>query len=340
MPRPRLLAALVLSTLAALSTRAQAAPPLLGYRGVSLAGAEFGEHEIPGVADKDYAYPSVASTAYFQAKGMNLVRLPFLWERLQPTLDGDLDAPELARLHAFVDGATARGLQVLLDPHNYARWHGDIVGSDKVPAAAFADFWRRLALQFKDNPRVLFGLVNEPHDLPTETWVAAANAAIAAIRDTGARNVVSVPGNAWSGAFSWFDDWYGTPNAKAMAAIVDPADRLLIESHQYLDADSSGTHETCVSAQVGVERLARFTTWLREHHRRALLGEIGAGDNPLCHEALANALDYVHANADVWTGWLWWAAGPRWGDYFMTLEPRADGTDRPQMRWLAPYLKH
>ncbi len=335
-PRMRRRCAAFALTLSALA--AHAAPAPLDYRGVSLAGAEFGEHEIPGVYGKQYVYPSVASSAYFQAKGMNLVRLPFLWERLQPALGKDFDAGELARLHAFVDGATANGLQVLLDPHNYARWRGDLVGSDKVPDAAFADFWRRLALQFKDNPRVLFGLVNEPHDMPTETWVKAANAAIAAIRDTGARNIVSVPGNAWSGGFSWFDNWYGTPNAVAMLAIADPADRLLIESHQYLDADSSGTHDACVSASVGVERLARFTAWLREHHKRALLGEIGAGDNPLCREALTNALDYVHANRDVWTGWLWWAAGPSWGDYFMSIEPGADGADKPQMRWLAPYL--
>ena len=334
MTRPLLAAALALLTLAA-----QAAPAPVDYRGVSLAGAEFGEQQIPGTYGQHYAYPSVASSAYFQARGMNLVRLPFLWERLQPALDKPFDAAELARLHAFVGGATANGLQVLLDPHNYARWHGDLIGSDKVPVPAFADFWRRLALEFKDNPRVLFGLMNEPHTMPTEAWVGAANAALVAIRATGAHNVASVPGNAWTGAHSWFEDWYGTPNATAMLQVVDPADRMLVEVHQYLDADSSGRGDACVSATIGVERLARFTAWLQQHHRRALLGEVGAGFNPLCGQALAGTLAHVHANADVWAGWVWWAAGPMWGDYFMSIEPGAGGKDKPQMQWLAPYLR-
>ncbi len=49
------------------------------------------------------------------------------------------------------------------------------------------------------NPKVIFGLMNEPHDLPTENWLTAANVAIAAIRATGATNLITVPGNAFTG---------------------------------------------------------------------------------------------------------------------------------------------
>jgi endoglucanase len=322
-----------------LAATAQAAPPALEWRGVSLAGAEFGEKNLPGVFGKDYVYPTVASTAYFQAQGMNLMRVAFRWERLQPRLNEDFDAAEWARLREFVEGTTARGLHVLLDPHNYARWHGHLVGSAELPHAAFANFWRRLALQFKDNPRVLFGLVNEPHGLPSETWVDAANAALAAIRASGARNTVTVPGNGWTGAWSWYESWYGTPNAVAMLKLHDPAGRMLIEVHQYFDADGSGSKPDCVSPTIGAERLVRFTAWLRRHGQRALLGEIGAGDNPVCAAALRSALDHLHNNADVWAGWLWWAAGPWWNDYFMSIEPGPDGNEEQPMRVLAPYLK-
>ena len=335
----RLVRLISLTLIMMISTAVRAAPSALEWRGVSLAGAEFGEKNLPGVFDKDYVYPTVASTAYFQAKGMNLMRLPFLWERLQPRLGQDFDAVELARLRTFVDGTTARGLHVLLDPHNYARWQGHLVGSRELPHSAFADFWRRLAVLFKDNPRVLFGLMNEPHGLPTETWVDAANAAIDAIRATGARNLVTVPGNAWSGAWSWHESWYGTPNAVAMLKLRDPAERLLIEVHQYFNKDGSGSQPDCVSPSIGAERLARFTAWLRQHKRRALLGEIGGGDNPVCAAALRSALDHLQANADVWAGWLWWAAGPWWKDYFMSIEPGPGGADQPLMRVLAPYLK-
>lgn len=343
--RPRRCAALLacLLSLAAgamAPARAQAQPPRLEWRGISLSSAEFGEKHLPGQVGEHYVYPSVASTAYYQAQGMNLMRLPFRWERLQPQLNAEFDAAELARLRGFVDGTTARGLQVLLDPHNYARWHGHLVGSAALPHAAFADFWRRLALQFKDNPRVQFGLMNEPHGLPTETWAQAAQAAIDAIRATGAKNLVTLPGNGWTGAWSWhIGTWYGTPNAEVMHRVKDPANHLLIEVHQYFDADGSGSKPDCVSATIGAERLAKFTAWLREHKQRALLGEIGGGDNPICTAALRSALDHLAANADVWAGWAWWAGGPWWGDYFLSLEPGADGRDKPQMAVLKPYLR-
>ena len=48
----------------------------------------------------------------------------------------------------------------------------------------------------------------------------------------------------------------------------------------------------------------------------------------------------MEAAPDVWLGWAWWAAGPWWSDYMFTLEPKPDGTDRPQMAWLAPHLHH
>jgi aryl-phospho-beta-D-glucosidase BglC (GH1 family) len=51
----------------------------------------WGESAIPGVAGTNFPLVSNASIDYFAAKGMNTIRLPFLWERLQPVLYGDLD---------------------------------------------------------------------------------------------------------------------------------------------------------------------------------------------------------------------------------------------------------
>lgn len=313
------------------------APASASWRGVSLAGAEFGEGQLPGTYGSDYIYPSVASVDYFRAKGMNVVRLAFRWERLQPTLNQAFDATEMGRLKTFVDGVTAAGTTVLLDPHNYARWHGNLVGSGAVPYAAFADFWSRLATAFKDNGKVAFGLMNEPHDMPTEQWLEGANAALAAIRAAGATNLVTVPGNAWTGAHSWSQNWYGKSNADVMKGIVDPGDHMLFEVHQYLDADSSGTSADCVSPTIGSERLQAFTQWLRANGHRAVLGETAGGANATCNAAVTDALNHLEANADVWQGWIWWAAGPWWGGYFLSLEPDASG-DKPQMATLTPFL--
>jgi len=52
------------------------------YTGVSLAGAEFGSN-LPGEYGTDYIYPIKDEVDYFTSKGMNIFRLPFLWERLQ-----------------------------------------------------------------------------------------------------------------------------------------------------------------------------------------------------------------------------------------------------------------
>jgi endoglucanase len=64
--------------------------------GVNLAGAEFGWN-VPGVFGTDYTYPTHTEIDYYAAKGMSVVRLPFLWERLQHSENGPLDGAELAR---------------------------------------------------------------------------------------------------------------------------------------------------------------------------------------------------------------------------------------------------
>jgi aryl-phospho-beta-D-glucosidase BglC (GH1 family) len=215
-----------------------------------------------------------------------------------------------------------------LDPHNYARYYGAIVGSATLPNASFADLWSRLSNEFKDNDRVIFGLMNEPNTMPTEQWRDAANAAIAAIRETGATNLILVPGNAWTGAHSWTQNWYGTPNASAMLSITDPGNNFAFDVHQYLDNDSSGTTSQIVSSTIGRERLVQFTNWLHTNNRRGFLGEfavansrIGNTGTQIGDEAIHEMLDYIEANGDVWLGWTWWAAGPWWGNYMFSLEP-------------------
>ncbi|MGN0922215.1 MAG: glycoside hydrolase family 5 protein [Cellvibrio sp.] len=324
-----------ISSSVASSAAASSVSSGLAYRGVNLAGADFGERNLPGIYDTDYTYPTQSSVDYFLSKGMNHIRLPFRWERLQRSLNGNFDATEQARLYAIVESATAAGAYVLLDPHNYARYNNQIIGSNQVPYAAFADFWSRLANLFKHNPGVMFGLVNEPRDMPTEQWLTAANAAIAAIRQTGATNLIMVPGNAWTGAHSWNQSWYGTPNAQVMTGVVDPLNKFVIEVHQYFDSDHSGTDPTCTAN--GQQVLTEFTAWLRTHNLKGYLGEFAGADNAACRQAVEAALSYMQSNQDVWVGWAWWAAGPWWAEYMYTLEPSASG-DRPQMQWLAPYL--
>jgi len=299
--------------------------------GVSLSGAEFGKGQSP--------YPGAAEAKYFQNQGMNLIRLPFLWERLQNKLDAPFDADELNRLKKLVEEITAQGQSVIIDVHNYARYQGKIIGSPEVPVKSFACFWKQLATSFKDNPRVLFGLMNEPHTMKSETWLASANAAIAAIRETGAKQTVFLCGNGWSGAHSWSHKWYGTANAEAMLQIVDPADKVVFEVHQYLDPKGAGETPDCVGPQVGVEALSGFTAWLKQHKKRGFLGEFGGAVSPHSKEAIHAMLKHMEANPEVWVGWAWWGGGQSWPQsYLFRLSPDKQDQPAAQMAWLKPFL--
>ncbi len=316
------------------------------YTGTNLSGAEFGEGNIPGTYGTEYIYPTNEEIDYFVGKGMNTFRIPFRWERLQLSQNAAFDSAELTRLTSIVDYTTNQGAHVILDPHNYARYHDGVIGSSAVPNASFNDFWTRLANEFKGNDRVIMGLMNEPNAMPTEQWFSAAQEAVNAIRATGASNLILVPGNGYSGAHAWSDDYYGTPNADVMIDIVDPGDNFAFELHQYLDSDSSGRTTQIVSETIGQERLVDVTNWLRTNNKKAFLGEFAVGNSTIGagsgDEAIANMLTYMQANDDVWLGWTWWGGGPWWGDYIFAIDPtdlgQAGETDRPVLGVLEPFF--
>ena len=333
------------------------------YTGVNLSGAEFGSTPTPGnlgTFGSSYTYPTPAEVDYYISKGIDTFRLPLRWERLQPTLNSPFASAEFARLNNFVAYATGKGAHVAIEPHNFARYYPDpanfqssaqgLIGSAAVPNSAFADFWSRLASNYKSNPFVIFNLMNEPNTMPTEQWVSASNSAIAAIRAAGASNLILVPGNGWTGAWTWSATWYGTPNATAMLNIVDSANNFAFDVHQYLDSDGSGTSATIFNNDptIGVQRLTGFTNWLKANHRRGFLGEfavanstIGTASSQIGDETLVNMLNYIGGNKDVWLGWTWWSGGPWWGNYMFSLEPTNLGqpsqTDRPALAVLQPY---
>src|SRR6266852_137896 len=78
-------------------------------RGVNLAGAEFGENNLPGTLGRDYTFNGETSYRYFGAKNLNLIRLMLRWERLQPVLRGPLDPNYLAGAKNNIAWAKAHG---------------------------------------------------------------------------------------------------------------------------------------------------------------------------------------------------------------------------------------
>ncbi|KAL9074535.1 MAG: hypothetical protein Q9157_004350 [Trypethelium eluteriae] len=237
-----------------------------------------------------------------------------------------------------IDFITERGSYAIIDPHNYMRYNdpsmqpnsGSVIGNTSDPNAAtteqFGDFWNELAGRFRYNPNVIFGIMNEPHNMSTELILKDDQAALDGIRDAGAGQLVLVPGNGYTNAEIWTNSSGNglipgsTPNSDVLGNIYDPFDNFAFDMHLYLDFDFSGTHNTCVSADFGPQNLVLVTQWLEENNFTAFLSEIGAGSNQLCFEALNNTFSWLE-NHQNFFGWSYWAAGPLWGDYFQSVEP-------------------
>lgn len=137
-------------------------------RGINSAGGEFGSN-VPGVYGIDWKFDGQASFSYLASRGIRLIRLPFLWERLQPTLGGALDAGNLNRLRQAVDAINAAGMTCILDCHNYAAYNGVKLNQPGGPTGAYlGDLWRRLSDVFREHAGVVgYGLMNEPNSIPS-----------------------------------------------------------------------------------------------------------------------------------------------------------------------------
>jgi len=224
----------------------------------------------------------------------------------------------------------------MICPHNYGRYYNSPI----TDVDGFKRYWATLAAPFKDNPRVLWDTNNEYHTMEQSMVVRLNQAAIDGIRSAGAKQIIHVEGNHWSGAWSWTDRKYnnaGETNAQSMLRLRDPQNKLVYHMHQYLDTDGSGTHKECVSRTIGTERLRAATEWLKKNRKKGFIGEFAAGDNAVCKTAVEGMLRYMQQNSDVWTGWNWWSAGPWWGTYMYSLEPKDGQAYKPYIDLIMKY---
>lgn len=316
-------------TLANFTPNAQAflaagATPVGVLHGVNSAGAEF--DGLPGTYDSD------ASFAYYASRGHDRIRVATKWENLQPTLGGALSTVHLDRLKAAVSSVTSRGMLYVLNIHNYMRHNGTIVTGTQL-----ADLWTRLANEFKGNPLVEFGLMNEPNqlggtDADQRAYLQAAiQQTINAIRATGSTNFLWLPSIQWSAAYAWKDHYPTWPYTDSAGR-----DRSGPEGHYYFDASNGnqGTYPNTYAAdntraqQDGVADLTAkvlghlqdFTDYCTSQNVKGLIGEVGwpnssaAASNP-GDSAAWNALGdaFYQAATAAGVSVTYWAAGEQWG---------------------------
>ena len=266
---------------------------------------------------------------------MKIVRVLVLWERIQPNANSALDATEMKRLDQSIAQLGDFSI-IVIEPSNFGKLRG--VRLDRIPdgSATLADLWTRLATRYRSKPRIAFGLMNEPNGIAASRWRAMVDQSVLAIRATGARNLILVPGTAWTAAHNWLSGGNNS-NAVAFQNFRDPGRNFAFEMHQYVDADSSGTHSTCVDPAVAAQRLRPATNWLRQNRYRAYLGEFGAAANPDCLRALSALLTELYRSPDVWMGWSYWAGGNWWGKYPLSIQPSGN-TPKPQMSVLKAFI--
>lgn len=262
--------------------------------------------------------------AGFQSVRVNLQ--PFRHMGAAPDLA--LRAQWFQTLDWVVASATAQGLQVILDCHEYNPMGQDPDGHK----AQFLAFWKQLSAHCQSAPNsVLFEILNEPNKkLTPALWNQYLLEALAVIRQTNpTRSVVVGP------AF-----WNSVDHLKELELPADDQ-HLIVTVHYYKpmrfthqgaawagQKDTSGVSWGSDEDRIAVlEDFANVTAWAKQHHRPIFLGEFGAYDKaPM--ESRTRYIAFVARSAES-SGWSW--AYWQFDSDFILWDMKAD-------QWVQPIL--
>ncbi|KAG8898114.1 hypothetical protein FRC01_011018, partial [Tulasnella sp. 417] len=188
------------------------------------------------------------------------------------------------------------------------RWNGQVIGQSGVTDNPYVKLWQMIATYYANEPRVIFGLMNEPYKLDILTWAKTLQKVVTAIRAIAPKHVILLPGIEWAHA----DTFISSGSAAALDAISNPdgsKTNLIFDVHQWLDKANNGTDPNCVTDNIAV--FAPLAQWLRCHGRQAFLSATGGGNEKTtnCNPLLCNQMKYLLQNSDVFVGYTGWAAG-------------------------------
>ena len=303
--------------------------------GMNVCGFDF-VNDGPGQEDPDaYVVPSYDAVDYLiDKKNVQVIRLPITWERLQKSLSGPL---------AMVDGfdelvsyITGKGIYVIIDPHNDG--DGLSFNGQEVTQQSFVNLWTLLALQYRTCARCIFGLYNEPRSRTFDpsnqdtsgemvtTWMTWSQGAVDAIRQTGAKNLILVPGLHYTGTRDWAGgNWWGLNNTGngMLAGIKDPGNNLAFDLHSYFDKDYNGKEPGCASFDVhpyaadapgAYGGLQWAIDWARAAGVKLFISEMAmfpsstTGDE-VCKQKMRRYIERIVNASDVFLGFAVWGVG-------------------------------
>lgn len=335
------------------------------FAGINLSGLEFStspnDSVIPNlsIADSTTTNSDLKATTSFLQQGANIIRLPVRWAYMQPEGPNstyfdkgyfdDLVMPTLTTI-------TSHNYYVILDLHSYMHYayvgiqvagcggpdgqcpDGKLI-TDPAPYVAI---WQKIWSQIQKDPNIkadhlLFDIVNEPTDdkhLTPEQVFNMETAVIKSLQKEGFPGYFLVEGAHWSGLHSWED----AGNSRVFTrenfekAGIQNLNKVIINVHQYLDSNYSGTHNECLPdiTTVGPNgfNLNQFVSYLQANQFKAIVTEFGVGqDQASCTKPLGDFLQYLKNNAYStskgygFVGWTVWSTGHGWGNYNLRVVP-------------------
>ncbi|KUJ16625.1 cellulase-domain-containing protein [Mollisia scopiformis] len=255
---------------------------------------------------------------------MNIFRLPVSWQYLvNNQLGGTLDSRNFGKYDQLMQAclSTSETTFCAIDIHNFARWNGAIIGqSSGVTNDQFTSLWTQLAIKYASSTRVVFGIMNEPHDLDVPTWANTVQLAVTAIRNAGASSqMILMPGTNFASA----GQFVSSGSADALLNVTNPdgtTAALVYDLHKYLDVDNSGTHADCTTDNIE-DAFAIAAAYLRWKGRFGLVSETGAGSTSSCFTDFCAQNTFLNQNSDVFLGYIAWAAGSFSTSYLLSLTP-------------------
>jgi hypothetical protein len=303
--------------------------------GFNLSGAEYACMEGFGVFDTpDGTIPTDTEIAAMAAwKGANAIRLPLneqCWLGVGGVKAGYSGDAYRSAIRQLVSRLAAHGFVTVLDLHRSAPGSAASLEQEPMPDRDHSlAFWTSVAATFANEPAVAFDLFNEPFPFEEEdtarAWTcwrdggcrltsknsgqlytaAGMTELLAAVRSTGARNVVFVGGLYWAEVMKQWLTY----------APVDPAGQLGASTHIY------SFNDYCVTTACYDRDLAPILAKVP-----MLAGEIGpdltVGSNGIDSRCPASVignsgfaqstLAWLDAHGAAWTTWNWTPLNDCW----------------------------
>ncbi|KAG2132688.1 glycoside hydrolase family 5 protein [Suillus bovinus] len=306
----------------------------LQFAGVNIAGFDFGcgtdgtcvaSNAVPPIYQLS-GIDGLGQMQHFVNDGYNVFRLPVGWQYLtNDQMTGVLDETQFSKYNMLVSDCLSTGAYCEIDIHNYARYNGQVIGQGGPSNEIFAELWSNIASHWKDETRVIFGIMNEPHDIPNlAAWAESVQSAVTAIREAGATTqIILLPGTDWASAKTFVS----SGSAEALSTVHNPDGtytNLVMDVHKYLDNDGSGSNAECVTNGID-DTWSPLTTWLHANGRQALNSETGGGNVNSCVGYISQQISYQAAHSDAILGYIGWAAGSFATNYVLSQVPSYSG---------------